>query len=153
MPKVLLLKMKSIHIVYLNKKIEIDMGLQISLAQNYNKKIINIKKEHIWHKPSNQSGPSAIIILSSVSVSGPSSFFTWALLSTSTIICQRVSIDCLVLLLVIGPYIQADLGFSSVMAKTDVESALSTLVLTKTNVVKVFSTFVLDQPMLFFAIF
>ena len=28
MPKVILLKTKSIHIVYLNEKIEIDMGLQ-----------------------------------------------------------------------------------------------------------------------------
>jgi len=52
MPKVILLKMKSIHIMYLNEKIEIDMGLQNSLGQNYNEKIIN-KKEHIWHGPSN----------------------------------------------------------------------------------------------------
>jgi len=36
--------MKSIHIVYLNeKKIEIDIGLQINLGQNYNEKIINKK--------------------------------------------------------------------------------------------------------------
>ena len=42
-PKVLLLKTKPIHIVYLNKKIEIDMGLQISLGQNDNKKNRNIK--------------------------------------------------------------------------------------------------------------
>jgi len=34
---------KPIHTVYLNKKIEIDMGLQISLGQNYNEKIINKK--------------------------------------------------------------------------------------------------------------
>jgi len=44
MSKVPLLKMKSIHIVYMNKKIEIDMGLQISLGQNGNKKNRNIKK-------------------------------------------------------------------------------------------------------------
>ena len=31
--------MKTIHIVYLNKKIEIDMGLLNSLGQNYNKKL------------------------------------------------------------------------------------------------------------------
>ena len=43
MPKMILLKMKSIHIVYLNEKIEIDMGLQNSLGQNYNEKIINKK--------------------------------------------------------------------------------------------------------------
>ena len=30
--------MKSIHIVYLNRKIEIDMGLQFSLGQNDNEK-------------------------------------------------------------------------------------------------------------------
>jgi len=39
MPKVLLLKIKSIHIVYLNEKIKIDMGLQNSLGKNYNKKL------------------------------------------------------------------------------------------------------------------
>jgi len=52
-------------------------------------------------------------ILSSVSTSRPSSFFTWALLSMFAIIGWRVSTDCLVLLLVIGPYIWAVLGFSS----------------------------------------
>jgi len=35
------------------KKIEIDMSLQISLGQNYNEKNYKIKKEHIWHGPSN----------------------------------------------------------------------------------------------------
>ena len=34
MPKLPLLKMKSIHIVHMNKKIEIDMGLQNNLGQN-----------------------------------------------------------------------------------------------------------------------
>jgi len=29
------------------------MGLQNSLGKNYNEKIINIEKEHIWHGPSN----------------------------------------------------------------------------------------------------
>ena len=44
MPKVIVLKTKSIHIVYLNKKVEIDMGLQTSLGQNNNEKNRNIKK-------------------------------------------------------------------------------------------------------------
>jgi len=52
MPKVIQLKTKSIHIVYLNEKIEINIGLQNSLGQNYNEKIIN-KRKHIWHGPSN----------------------------------------------------------------------------------------------------
>jgi len=52
MPKVLLLKKKSIHIVYVNEKIEIDMGLQNVWAKITTKKIIN-KKEHIWHRPLN----------------------------------------------------------------------------------------------------
>jgi len=38
MPKVFLLKTKTIHIVYMNKKIEIDVGLLNSLGQNYNEK-------------------------------------------------------------------------------------------------------------------
>ena len=44
MSKVLLLKTKLIHIVYLNQKIEIGLGLQIYLGQNDNKKNKNIKK-------------------------------------------------------------------------------------------------------------
>ena len=42
------------------------------------------------------------------------SFSTWALLSMPATICWRVSTDCLVLLLVIGPCILTVLGFSSV---------------------------------------
>ena len=105
MPKIPLLKMKSIHIVYLNKKIEIDMGLQISLDQNENKKQ-KYKKEHIWNGPSNQSGPSITIkILGCASTFGPSSFSTQTLLSMLDTICWKVFIDYLVLLLVIGPCI------------------------------------------------
>ena len=52
-------------------------------------------------------------ILVSASASGPSSFSTWALSSIPAIICWRISIDCFVLLLIIGLCIWAILGFSS----------------------------------------
>ena len=53
--------------------------------------------------------------------SGASSFSTWVLLNMSAIICWRVSIDCLVLLLVIGPYIWTLLGFSSLSPLVDMD--------------------------------
>ena len=83
------------------------MGLQISLGQNDKEKNRN-RRKHIWH------GPSATIKILG-SASGPSSLSTWALLSMSDTICWRVSIDCLVLLLVVGPYIWEVLGFSSLV--------------------------------------
>ena len=77
--------------------------------QFYLIKITKIK--NIRFGPSNYFGPSTIKILGSAY--GPSSFSTWALSSMATIICWRISSDCLVLPLVIGPCIWATLGFSS----------------------------------------